>query len=350
MVRTETKKSGEDLTDVFNYSYLVLSILLLLTIGATLAYYQNAAAFDDGSGSRWTPVVFLIGICVSLVIFGMTHREAAARHRLHRKTLDLLEAEKQNRALLEEEQRLRISAEQANNAKDEFLAIVSHELKTPLNAIGGWSRILRASDVSDETRQTAIDKIDKNLRIQTNIVEELLSFSDVMSSGLVGINKRILMSDIFEDAVSAVNDSASNKGVTIAIDNALDGERVLGDASRLKTALVNILSNAVKFTPKGGRIEARAFASDGFVNCVISDTGQGIEPAFLPHVFEQYRQSERASTRHYGGLGLGLAIADRIAKLHRGSIHAESSGLGCGAKFTLSLPTTDASRIDSLQE
>lgn len=325
---------------VFNYSYVVLSILLLLTIGSTLAYYQNSLMFSDDTGIRWTPVVFLIGLCVSLVIFGMTHREAAARLRLHQRTLDLLEAQRQNKLLLKAEQRSRIAAEQANSSKDEFLAVVSHELKTPLNAIAGWCRILKMRDVSEEARETALDKIDKNLRIQTAIVEELLNFSDVMSSSFAVGDRAVSMREVFEDAVATVSVAAFQKGVTLAHEDQLNGARVLGDPVRLKTALVHVLENAVKFTPANGRVEARAFESDGTVRCVVADNGFGIAKDFLPHVFERYRQSENVSTRHFGGLGLGLTIAKEIVRLHGGTITADSEGLGAGATFTISLPTT----------
>ena len=321
-----------------NYPYVVLSILLLLTIGATLAYYQNASMFADETGTRWTTVVFLIGFCISLLLFGMTHRDAAARCALQQRTRDLMAAQEENRALLEAEQRSRIAAEQANLAKDEFLAVVSHELKTPLNAIAGWNRILKTSGISEETRQTAVEKIDKNLRMQAAIVEELLNFSDIMSSGLAVINKPVCVRDIFESAVDSVSVAAFQKGVTLVNEDELQLEHVLGDKKRLGIAITHVLTNAVKFTPPGGSVEARAFRVNGSVKCVVTDDGLGIPPEVLPHIFEQYKQSEHASTRRYGGLGLGLTIANHIIKLHHGSIEAESSGLGSGSKFTISLP------------
>jgi len=326
----------------FNYSYVVLAILSLITIGATLVYYQNSAVFEDVTGARWTPVVFLIGVCVSLLIFGMTHRETTARRALQIKAQDLLAAQEENRELLEAEQRSRIVAEQANRAKDEFLAIVSHELNTPLNAIAGWNRILKMEGISDETRETASEKIDKNLRIQTGIIEELLSFSDVMSSGLAAIKKPVRMGELFDSALESVSVAAFQKGVALSSENGLNDEHVMCDPRRLRLALLNVMSNAVKFTPAGGSIEVRAFRENGFVKCMVSDDGSGIPADFLPFVFDQYRQSERPSTRHHGGLGLGLAIAERIIRLHSGKIEAESSGTGKGAKFTISLPIRSA--------
>src|SRR5215211_275465 len=214
MSPTDLKERKAETSSVFNYSYVVLSILLLLTIGATLAYYQNSSIFSDDSGDRWTPVVFLIGFCVSLLIFGMTQRDAAARFALHQKTLDLIAAQKENEALLAAEQSSRISAERADLAKSEFLALVSHELKTPLNAIAGWNRILKTKDISEETRETAVEKIDKNLRLQASIVEELLNFSDIMTSGFTVISRPVCIRDIFEGAISTVSRAALEKGVT----------------------------------------------------------------------------------------------------------------------------------------
>ncbi|HEX6124172.1 MAG TPA: HAMP domain-containing sensor histidine kinase [Pyrinomonadaceae bacterium] len=339
MLRPSSKAPSTEYSKVLNYSYLVLSIMLLLTAGATLVYYQNSTLFADDTGARWTPVVFLVGFCISLVIFAITHREATARLVLQQKTADLIEAQKLNGALLEAEQNSRIAAERANRAKDEFLAVVSHELRTPLNAIAGWTRILRTRGVSDETRERALGKIEKNLRIQTAIVEELLSFSDVVSSSPHTLNKTVVMQEVFEDAVAAVRPAAFQKGVTLACDDRLNGERVLGDRGRLKIALLNVLTNAVKFTPSGGNIQTEAYEHEGFIKCVIRDSGSGIPPEFLPHVFDQYSQLEHYSTRHYGGLGLGLTIAQHIIKLHNGTIDAESAGEGEGSTFTITIPS-----------
>jgi signal transduction histidine kinase len=311
---------------------------MLLTVGSTLAYYQNAAAFHDASGLRWTPVVFLIGLCVSLVIFGITHREVTAREILHQKTRDLIDAQKENEALLEAEQKARVAAEQANLAKDEFLAVVSHELKTPLNAIAGWSRILKTRGISPETQRSALEKIDKNLRIQTAIIDELLSFSDIVSGGQTVKKRPLVVRDLFEDATSAIGLAAFQKGITFVKEISLRDECVLGDPPRLRIALVNVLSNAVKFTPPGGKISARAFAEDGQIRWVVADSGEGMPAEFIPHIFEQYWQSEKSTTRHHGGLGLGLTIADQIIKLHDGSIRAESPGVGNGSTFTILLP------------
>lgn len=339
--KSQQPPSGK--VSVFNYSYVVLAILMLLTIGSTIAYFDNSVALHGEMGVRWTPVVFLIGLCVSLLIFGMTHREIAAKLVLEQKTRDLIAAQRRNEELLAAEQSSRIVAEKANLAKDEFLAVVSHELKTPLNAIAGWNRILKTYGISEETRRTAVEKIDKNLRLQTAIVEELLRFSDVMSSTFTLDPKSFRMRSVFEEAVTSIAAAASKKGVSIIEEDLLDGECIRGDRDRMKIALASVLMNAVKFTQKGGRITTRTFAIGEVVKCVITDNGIGIDPDQLPFIFEEYSQSEKSSTRRYGGLGLGLTIAARIVKLHKGTIEAQSSGIGLGSSFTITLPVTGES-------
>lgn len=333
-----TDKASLD-SSAFNYSYVVLAILMLLTIGATFAFFESWGSVDSDTGRLWTPVVFLIGLCVSLLIFGVTYREISAREVLRQKTLDLIASQKDNEQLLAAEQASRIAAEQANMAKDEFLAVVSHELRTPLHAIAGWNRILKTSGVSEETRRTAVEKIDKNLRLQTGIVEQLLNFSDIMSRGLVFDRTPLGMRGLFEEAIATVSNAALEKGVKLVGKDTLDGECVLGDRHNLKIAITHVLSNAIKFTPPGGNIEASAFADNGNCKFVIKDNGVGIEPEAMTHIFEEYRQCERVTTRRYGGLGLGLTIAEHIVKLHHGKIDVSSQGLGQGSTFTITIPT-----------
>lgn len=334
-----SEKAQTSSSAAFNYSYVVLGILMLLTTGATVAFFESSGSIDNDTGRLWTPVVFLIGLCVSLLIFGVTYREISARRVLHQKTLDLIASQKENEKLLAAEQSSRIAAEQANSAKDEFLAVLSHELRTPLNAIAGWNRILKTPGVSEETRRIAVEKIDKNLRLQTGIVEQLLNFSHIMSSNLVVDRAPLVMRSLFEDAVASAADSARQKGVALVETDTLDGECVLGDRHNLKLAITHVLNNAVKFTPTGGNIEVKAYAESGHLKLVIKDSGIGIEPDAMAHIFDEYRQSERASTRRYGGLGLGLTIAEHIVKLHHGTIDVFSAGIGHGSTFTITIPT-----------
>jgi signal transduction histidine kinase len=327
----------------------VLGILLLLTTGATIAYYKNASAFADYSGQRWAPVVFLIGLCVSLLIFGMTHREATTRAALLRRTADLLQSQIENKALLKAEEESRVAAERASVAKDEFLAVVSHELKTPLNAIAGWTRILKTAGISDEDRENALKKIDKNLQMQISVVEELLSFSDVMSSGPKLAMRPLRICDVIEEAVNSVSVSAFQKGISLAVALDLDDCQINCDGDRLKLALANIIANAVKFTPPGGSVRISGRTSGEEAICIVEDDGLGIDPEFLPHVFEQYAQSEFAMTRNFSGLGLGLTIAKHIVQLHNGTIEAASAGSGAGSTFTVHLPVDQNSSAASVR-
>ena len=337
----KNRKTASKVLAAFDYSYVVLAILMLLTAGSTLAFYKVTASLDTEAGRVWTPVVALIGFCVSLLVFGATYREIQARKVLQKKTTDLINAQKQNNKLLAAEQASRAAAEQANLAKDEFLAVVSHELRTPLNAIAGWNRILRTDGISDITKRTAVEKIDTNLRHQTRIVEELLSFSDIMSSGMNVDASLLKAHGVIAEAVAYVSVPAFQKGITVVEKDTLDSECVNGDRQKLKLALTKVLTNAVKYTPEGGNVDVTAFCDEENVMFVVKDTGVGIEPDAMTHIFDQYRQSEDATTRRYGGLGLGLTIAEHIVKLHKGTIRAESGGSGTGSKFTITIPRAD---------
>ena len=338
MTRHDKKNLRRKFAALFNYSYVVLAILLIITIGATVAYYRNAPTVVGDAATQWAPVIFLIGLCISLLIFGMTHREATTRANLLRKTFDLIDSQRENKKLLQAEQESRRIAERANHAKDEFLALVSHELRTPLNAIAGWTRVLRTPDISGEARDTALEKIDKNLRMQASIVDELLNFSDVMSTGPGLVLRPLCVGDVIREAVDSASVAAFQKGITLDVDLELGDTRIAGDRERLKLAIGGVIANAVKFTPSGGHISVTGCACDGEVKCIVKDNGLGISAEFLPHVFEQYKQSEVPSTRRFGGLGLGLTIAHHVLKLHNGSIEAASAGTGGGSTFTIHIP------------
>jgi signal transduction histidine kinase len=344
MTRHETTILRRKFAALFNYSYVVLAILLIITIGGTVAYYRNAPSVAGDAATQWAPVIFLIGLCISLLIFGMTHREATTRANLLRKTFDLIDAQRENKKLLRAEQESRKIAERANHAKDEFLALVSHELRTPLNAIAGWTRVLRTPSISREARATALEKIDKNLRMQASIVDELLNFSDVMSSGPSLVLRPLCVREVIKEAVDSASVAAFQKGITLDVDLELGDTRIMGDRARLTLAVRSVIANAVKFTPAGGHINVTGCSCDGEVRCIVKDNGLGISAEFLPHVFEQYKQSEVPATRHFGGLGLGLTIAHHVLKLHNGSIEAASAGAGGGSTFTIHVPAIPSAR------
>jgi signal transduction histidine kinase len=226
----------------------------------------------------------------------------------------------------------------ANRLKDEFLATVSHELRTPLTAIIGWAHLLRSGALDEENATRALDTIERNGRAQSQLIEDLLDVSRIISGKLRLNMRRVELALAIESGVESVRPAAQSKGVQLQTIFDPDAAPVQGDADRLGQVIWNLLANAVKFTPAGGRVEIRLQRVDSQIEIVVSDSGQGIEAAFLPHVFDRFRQADQAATREYGGLGLGLAITRHLVELHGGTISASSAGAGQGATFTVSLP------------
>jgi PAS domain S-box-containing protein len=242
--------------------------------------------------------------------------------------------------LLESERAARNEAERANRIKDEFLATLSHELRTPLNAIVGWSQILRAGTASPEDLAEGLDTIERNARAQAQIIEDLLDMSRIISGKLRLTVQPLHLPDVIKAAIDTIRPAADAKSlrVTSVLDPAAGP--VSGDPNRLQQVLWNLLSNAVKFTPKGGRVQVVLQRINSHVEITVSDSGAGINPEFLPHVFDRFRQADASITRTHGGLGLGLAIVKNLVELHGGTITATSPGLAKGAAFTVSLPLT----------
>ncbi len=300
--------------------------------------YDSAPSFTAQSSLGWTPFIFIIGTIFSFLLFGMTYWETSARIKLQTTAADLFELEKQKQGLLEKEQKARLSAEQANNTKDEFIAIVSHELRTPLNSIAGWTRILRTDDLSDNTKKLALEKIEKNLRSQTKLVEELLDYSQIVSRTIIFEGNEVNFSDVFENTFSEIEPTAQEKNIEFIKDNQLNGHRILGDEDKIKLVIYNLLSNAVKFTHSGGKVKTAVMENEGAVQMIIKDNGKGISQEFLPHIFDRFTQADTSITRSSGGLGLGLTISNHIIKLHNGTIEANSEGIGKGSVFTVKIP------------
>jgi signal transduction histidine kinase/ActR/RegA family two-component response regulator len=227
-------------------------------------------------------------------------------------------------------------AEEATRAKDEFLAVVSHELRTPLAAVLGWVRLLRSGTLDDSQRAHAVEAIERSARVQTQLVEDILDFARIVAGKVRLDTTEVEPATIATAALDVVRPAAQAKG--IVLEASLDGQAgpVLADADRLQQVLWNLLANAVKFTPKGGRVRIDVSRADSSVQVTVQDTGRGIDAAFLPFVFDRFRQAE--TSREQGGLGLGLAITRHLVELHGGSIGAESEGEGRGARFIVRLP------------
>ena len=246
--------------------------------------------------------------------------------------------EEERAQLLVREQLARQDVERASRLKDEFLATLSHELRTPLNAIVGYSRMLRSGMVETSKQPRALETIDRSATALTQIVEDVLNVSRIISGKLRLNIQPIDLPTLVQTAVEIVRPAADAKHVRVEVTLDPEAARISGDADRLQQVVWNLLSNAVKFTPPGGRIQVGVERANGHMEIVVSDTGIGIKPEFLPYMFERFRQADSGMARQHGGLGLGLAIARHLVELHGGTIRAASAGEGQGATFNVRLP------------
>ena len=246
-------------------------------------------------------------------------------------------AEQERERLLEAERAARAEAERASRLKDDFLTTVSHELRTPLNAIMGYAQLLRHSALDADTAQ-GLEVIERNARIQGQIIEDLLDMSRIVSGRLRLDVQHVDLQKVIDAAVETVQPAADARSVRLS--KAVDPHvgPVNGDPARLQQVIWNLLANAVKFTPKGGRVQVTLARINSHIEIAVSDTGQGIEPDFLPYVFDKFRQADATTTRRHGGLGVGLSIVKNLVEMHGGSIRAQSAGEGRGATFVVSLP------------
>lgn len=234
--------------------------------------------------------------------------------------------------------RLYREAQQANRIKDEFLAVLSHELRSPLNPILGWAKLLQARKLDEATTVAALATIERNAKLQAELIEDLLDVSRILQGKLSLNMVSVDLVSTIQAAIETVRLAAEAKSIQIRTEFDPSVEKILGDAARLQQVVWNLCSNAVKFTPVGGQVEIRLKYSASQAQIIVSDTGKGIAPDFLPHVFDYFRQADSATTRKFGGLGLGLAIVRHLVELHGGTIQAESRGEGKGATFTVQLP------------
>ncbi|MBD2353347.1 response regulator [Tolypothrix sp. FACHB-123] len=245
-----------------------------------------------------------------------------------------------DQALAEAEarQRSQEAAEAANRIKDEFLAIVSHELRSPLNPILGWAKLLRKRTLNEAATERAVETIERNAELQAQLIDDLLDISRILR-GKLGLNlETVNLAKTIEAALDTVRLAAEAKSIQIRLNLDRQIGQVKGDSSRLQQIIWNLLSNAIKFTPSGGEVEIKLQQINSQIEIQVRDTGKGISPDFLPHVFEYFRQADSTITRRSGGLGLGLAIVRQLVELHGGRVWAESPGEEKGATFTVSLP------------
>jgi signal transduction histidine kinase len=239
--------------------------------------------------------------------------------------------------------RAREAAEQASLAKDVFLATISHELRTPLNAILGWSRLLNEKEFDAPTLKRGLATIERNARLQVQLIEDILDTTRAISGKLRLELSTFDLTSVIRAAVETLKPSADAKQLRLEL-SLVPGCRLTGDMDRLQQVALNLINNAIKFTAAGGAIRVELLANASSIELNVTDTGVGIAPQFLPHVFDRFRQQDDKVSRRYSGLGLGLALVKHIAQAHGGTVRAESEGEGRGAKFTLTLPNTESAR------
>ena len=266
--------------------------------------------------------------------------EAARLHvqELSRYISELQRSEEAREQLLLRAERARSEAEAANRIKDEFLATLSHELRTPLTSLLGWSSVLREARNDEKVLAQGLDAIDRNARVQAQLIDDLLDVSRIVS-GKLNLDVRPLdIGSVTRAAINVVQPAADAKEITLDYWAQPGLGAISADSARVQQIIWNLLSNAVKFTPHGGKIAIRVKRDGSNATVTVSDTGQGIEPEFLPRVFDRFRQADSSTTRSFGGLGLGLAIVRHLVELHGGTVLAESEGVGKGATFSASFP------------
>jgi len=280
------------------------------------------------------------GAVAGLLLGALQDRELRLRCAALSKELDAARraADSEAGRLQAELREARAQVERADRARDEFVATVSHELRTPLNAVLGWARLLRLGKLDAAGVARAVETIERSASAQAQIVDDVLDVSRIMRGELRLSVMEVDRLDVIDAAVEAVRPAATARHISIGTVLHPRAGHVAGDPNRLRQVVWNLVANAVKFTPTGGRVEVRLERDGGDVLVVVRDTGQGIDPAFLPHLFERFRQADSSSTRAHGGLGLGLALVRLLVEAHGGIIQAESAGRGLGAVFTVRFP------------
>jgi PAS domain S-box-containing protein len=262
-----------------------------------------------------------------------------------RSELERRDAALERDRLLEAERAARADAERASRVKDEFVAMVSHELRTPLNAILGWAQLIVKADAGPDVVARGLGVITRNTRLQAQLISDLLDISRITSGKLRLDIEQVDVASVVKDAIETVERDADDKRIVITRDVDSSVGMIAGDGGRVQQIIWNLLSNAIKFTAEGGQVSVRVRKARADAEILVTDTGVGIRPDFLPHIFDRFQQADQAITRRVGGLGLGLSIAKHLVELHGGSITAESGGIGRGATFTIVLPSSVGAHV-----
>jgi PAS domain S-box-containing protein len=309
----------------------------------TLAVESGRVASDGWKMRKDGTLLFIEGACVTVLdesgqLVGVAHflRDVTEKHRIATEREQLLESERAARS----------DAERASRTKDEFLATLSHELRTPLNAVLGWTMVLRKLKSLPDEAANALNVIERNARSQAQIIADLLDMSSIISGKVRLDVQRTDLASIITATVETVRPATQAKNIRLQVVLDPMAGPVRGDPNRLQQVLWNLLTNAVKFTHKDGRVTITLARVNSHLEIEVIDNGEGIEPAFLPHMFDRFRQGDASTTRRHGGLGLGLSIVKQLVELHGGSISVKSAGRGMGATFRVVLPVM-ATAVDS---
>jgi PAS domain S-box-containing protein len=304
-------------------------ILATLRRGERIEHFETVRVRKDGARIQ-------VSISVSPIRDASGRVVGAAKIARDVTSRKAMEAEREQ--LLAQEQESRAEAERANRAKDAFLATLSHELRTPLSPIFVWVQLLREANLDEEKTEQALATIERSARSQAQLIDDLLDVSRIVAGKLRLNAQAVELAPVVRAAVDVVRPASEAKHISIQMILDTETGRVVGDADRLQQVVWNLVSNAVKFTPKGGRVQVILERVNSHVEIAVSDTGQGIPSRFLPHVFERFQQGASGPDREHGGLGLGLAIVRHIVELHGGTVFVESPGVDQGSTFTVKLP------------
>jgi signal transduction histidine kinase/CheY-like chemotaxis protein len=334
-------KLGERFWTTWKTYYLWTSVTYLAgasAAGATARLVQSVGFY---AVLATLPIIAIIYFTYLTYLKNIEVSEAHVEE-LSRYLQELKQSEAAREQILLREKAARADAEAANRVKDEFLSTLSHELRTPLTSIIGWTSLMRSGQVRGEVQAQALETIERNARIQSRLIDDLLDLSRIISGKLLLDTREVELSAVVSDSIDVVRPAANAKGIRLTYECEPGAKTVSGDSARLQQVAWNLLSNAVKFTPDGGEVSVRLTSDGARVRLTVSDTGKGIGPEFLPHVFDRFRQADSATTRAYGGLGLGLAIVRHLTELHGGTVAAESAGEGRGAAFSVTFPLAQA--------
>jgi len=313
------------------------AIIAKLRAGERIEHYETVRLRKDGT---------LVDISLTVSPIRDANNKVIGASKIARDISQRKEAEKSLREQSEANKRLYTEAQESARLKEEFLATVSHELRTPLNAVLGWVRILRAGRLKEAEVGKALETIERNARAQAQLIDDLLDVSRIITGKLRMDVRPVDPNGFIEAAIDAVKPAAEAKGIRVQKIMDTGVVTVPGDPTRLQQVIWNLLTNAIKYTPRGGRVQVRMERVGSNLQIVVADSGQGIPQEFLPYVFDRFRQVDQSTSRHHGGLGLGLALVRHLVELHGGSVAAASPGPDQGSTFTIVLPLVPIYQVD----